>query len=851
MPIHSQDYHLLPTKNDEAKSKSSRGDDNVSKALRRRRGRFRLGFLIFFTTITLCALFLTPGKSSPSVTLYSDEDTGLERCVAPLPTAAKPPTRTNPWASLTVPEITAIQKWLEAPERELNLSRGSTAILSDNVVYLIEIYYPAKSDALEYLAGGSAPDRYSHIVIHHGGSEVPTIKNYIVGPLPIDEQTTMRPLTEIYHENDIPYNVRGFVNMGELRDVFKFISPDLSDALEDLFGATTRGEDNDTLVASAGGPFSFDGSTRKTWFSLRRNLPGPWLLPVNFWQYIDVAGTDPSLWKASKVVYNHQIFESTEEFLRSYRNGTLVRVPGGSSDSTEDFSWSTRKRVGTPRDLDHLPGPRSVSFAGLRFRVDRATQYISWMGWGMYLGFDRDMGLNLWDITLKGERIIYQLAPQEAIAQYAGNDPLQSTTAWLDRHFGMGLAVRDMLPGYDCPHEAVYLPATTHSALGVIVREKAICVFEQDTGRPVTRHTGYLEGEFGAVKGYMLTVRTISVVGNSILARNAVEEYQFDYMFHIDGTMEVRLSASGYLQGGYWEPLQEGYGGRIREHSMGNLHDHVINYKVDLDIAGLENSLLETIAAQEIVEHPWLEDDEWGRTAIQQKVTKRIIETEDQALLKYPTNFQGHYSIVNQNKTNAWGVPRGYAIHAGYNPIHNTIVGSRRLLNNANWARYNLAVSVRKENEPSSSSMWNMNLPGKPTVDFHKFFDGENITQDDLVVWVNVGTHHMPQAEDSPNTKTTVAMSSFLLTPLNYFDSDISLDSSNAILLSAPSKPGEPWGFDDYDVKQDFTCIPKTPPPFEYLDPNVYDEEGRLKEPENVEDLRKMAEMYHRIKIEL
>jgi hypothetical protein len=39
--------------------------------------------------------------------------------------------------------------------------------------------------------------------------------------------------------------------------------------------------------------------------------------------------------------------------------------------------------------------------------------------------------------------------------------------------------------------------------------------------------------------------------------------------------------------------------------------------------------------------------------------------------------------------------------------------------------------------------MWNMNLPGAPMVDFHKFFDGENITQEDLVVWVNVGTHHL------------------------------------------------------------------------------------------------------------
>ena len=76
-----------------------------------------------------------------------------------------------------------------------------------------------------------------------------------------------------------------------------------------------------------------------------------------------------------------------------------------------------------------------------------------------------------------------------------------------------GAAVRDMLPGYDCPYEAVYFPATTHTSIGSIRRERAICVFEYDTGRPITRHMGYLDGEFGAVKGYVLTIRSISTVG--------------------------------------------------------------------------------------------------------------------------------------------------------------------------------------------------------------------------------------------------------------------------------------------------------------------------------------------------
>ena len=75
-----------------------------------------------------------------------------------------------------------------------------------------------------------------------------------------------------------------------------------------------------------------------------------------------------------------------------------------------------------------------------------------------------------------------------------------------------------------------------------------------------------------------------------------LSDLQFDYTFHLDGTIEVRLSASGYLQGGYWTPESNAYGGRIGitssqssrfpyrlsradECIVGNLHDHVINFK--------------------------------------------------------------------------------------------------------------------------------------------------------------------------------------------------------------------------------------------------------------------------------
>ena len=89
-----------------------------------------------------------------------------------------------------------------------------------------------------------------------------------------------------------------------------------------------------------------------------------------------------------------------------------------------------------------------------------------------------------------------------------------------------------------------------------------------------------------------------------------------------------------------------------------------------------------------------------------------------------------------------------------------------------------------------------------------------------------------------------------MLTPLNYFDSDPSMESLNAILLSVPTSPNEPFGFNDYGVKQDYTCIPETPVPFNYGFAETYDADGK-REVLSVEDMRKNMELHHRIKVEL
>lgn len=79
---------------------------------------------------------------------------------------------------------------------------------------------------------------------------------------------------------------------------------------------------------------------------------------------------------------------------------------------------------------------------------------------------------------------------------------------------------------------------------------------------------------------------------------------------------------------------------------------------------------------------------------------------------------------------------------------------------------------------------------GKPLVDFSKFFDGENLEQDDIVLWFSeyprhpfvvpslilsllsdLGMHHLPHTEDFPITLMSTAQSTVAFRPHNYLSS--------------------------------------------------------------------------------
>jgi primary-amine oxidase len=259
------------------------------------------------------------------------------------------------------------------------------------------------------------------------------------------------------------------------------------------------------------------------------------------------------------IVYNGKVYDSISAFRAAWSAPGFEKIP-----IPKDGNWTSMDRAGAPFPNDAEPGPRAIA-TSQRFSIDLINQYVEWMGFSFYMSMSRSLGLGLHNINFDGERIIYELQMQEAIALYASNDPLRAQTFYLDSiatgpEGGFGGSLNKLVPGWDCPETAEYLDTPFMNG--------SICVFERDAGFPLSRHRGSDRGSYiTVVKNNILVLRTISTIGNY--------DYMFDYQFFYDGSVEVTARASGYIEGTHAGGNEE-HGFRIHDALSGAMVFHIL-----------------------------------------------------------------------------------------------------------------------------------------------------------------------------------------------------------------------------------------------------------------------------------
>ncbi|XP_074117761.1 amine oxidase [copper-containing] 3-like isoform X2 [Sminthopsis crassicaudata] len=170
------------------------------------------------------------------------------------------------------------------------------------------------------------------------------------------------------------------------------------------------------------------------------------------------------------------------------------------------------------------------------------------------------------------------------------------------------------------------------------------------------------------------------------------------------------------------------------------------------------------------------------------RLTQKTLESEDQATFPFGSTTP-RYLYLASNRTNSWGHRRGYRIQP-INFAGQPLPPESDIERACSWGRYQLAVTQRKEEEPSSTSIYNQNDPWTPTLNFTDFINNETIAGKDLVAWVTVGFLHIPHAEDIPNTLTVGNGVGFFLRPYNFFNEDPSVQSPDAVYFQNDQDAG-------------------------------------------------------------
>lgn len=215
------------------------------------------------------------------------------------------------------------------------------------------------------------------------------------------------------------------------------------------------------------------------------------------------------------------------------------------------------------------------------------------------------------------------------------------------------------------------------------------------------------------------------------------------------------------------------------------MHDHVLNYKLDMDVLGTANTLTTTKLVPTTETYPW----SFGTARNTMKLTRGQISNEDDGKLSWGDNSATMWAIVNTDAPNEFGENRGYRIMPATAPMHLTVQNSTNLAKAAQWATHDFFVTRQKDTEPRSAHPANSQDVHDPIVDFDAFFDGESLEQEDLVLWFNLGMHHVPHTGDLPNTVFTTAHSGLQILPLNYLAGDPSRETVNMVRVDYSGGP--------------------------------------------------------------
>jgi len=403
---------------------------------------------------------------------------------------------------------------------------------------------------------------------------------------------------------------------------------------------------------------------------------------------------------------------------------------------------------------------------GASFSVKGNT--VEWQNWKFQFRMDPRVGPIVSTVSFDDDgekrKIMYEGYIGGMMVPYGDPDPAWLYKIFMDAgEYGIGLSVRPLNVGSDVPSNATFFGAAFNNTDGTSkVVDRAFALFERYAD-PEWSHNEY------ARERRELVLRSVATIGNY--------DYIMDWIFLQNGSIKLAAGATGLAQvkAVRSETMDDitavkdtRNGVLVDQHIMAPTHQHIFNYRLDLDIDGTTNTVGEIKPTAITVPNP-----EFARSEMI-NVEKKY-KTELEAIQKFDPDKI--VLVQNQANENKQGYPTGYQIMpfaGGTHPFMEEPLFTETdyVLKRAEFINNHIFVTPYKKDELYSEGKYTAHNTDTGLGLWTK--QNRNIYKTDTVVWMTTGTTHVMRAEEFPIMPTEWVTA--MIKPFNFFDETPTLD---------------------------------------------------------------------------
>jgi primary-amine oxidase len=424
------------------------------------------------------------------------------------------------------------------------------------------------------------------------------------------------------------------------------------------------------------------------------------------------------------------------------------------------FDAKSLGRLRTPPLPLRIVQPKGASF-------DLRGHEVAWQKWRFHFGLDPREGLVLNQVRYvdagRERSVLYRASLSEMVVPYGDPEGNWNWRSAFDvGEYGIGRLASPIVKGLDAPENATFFDfAVANDAGGVQSLKNAVALYEKDAGL-LWKHYDIDRDYNESRRGRQLVLMFIATVGNY--------DYALNWIFHQDGTLEFRADLTGIMltKGVAQElPSHDGHADSahahyVAPHLVAPHHQHFFNFRLDLDVDGTSNSLVEsnTRAA---------DAGELGNGFVME-ATPLSSEMTAQRDLNFAS--QRKWKIRSSTAKNALGENTAYILVPGDNSLPYVRPDSP-VRQRAAFLNHHLWGTRFRDGEMHAAGYY----PNQSTTDHGLSLwtaNDESLEAADLVVWYTTGVTHIPRPEEWPIM--TVHQTGFKLIPAGFFVRNPALD---------------------------------------------------------------------------